>query len=90
MNSSRKKIKTWGLTGIFAASAAIPVVLISRYVLFRNSSSINNQNSESDNSQFITPKLKSSISLSGTIDKIYDSQKATVTNTLVAQEIHKT
>ncbi|BAC44498.1 hypothetical protein D8X55_04485 [Malacoplasma penetrans] len=96
-DTKSKKGKFWkilAITGIFTVSAATPIALVSKYVIFKNSSNGNSNNNNNNGggntnpqNQTITPKLKSSINLSGSIDKIYSSQNSSDTKTLIAQEI---
>ncbi|BAC44497.1 signal-peptide-less P35 lipoprotein homolog [Malacoplasma penetrans HF-2] len=119
MKSKRSKLlKILSVIGIFAVSAAVPITLVSKYVIFTKTSSSNGNvddnsgnNNGNDNSNpndnngnndggndsnnnnttpqdgSIVPRLKSSINLSGTVDKIYNSQNASETNNLIAEEI---
>ncbi|BAC44494.1 hypothetical protein D8X55_04470 [Malacoplasma penetrans] len=101
MKSQRKKLlKILSITGIFVATAAVPITLLSKYVISASLTNSKNQNNQDNNNQdgggdttpqaqTIVPKLKSSINLSGSLDKIFDAKNSSSSNTnsLIAQEI---
>ncbi|BAC44496.1 P35 family lipoprotein [Malacoplasma penetrans] len=84
-----KLLKISSVVGIFAASTAAPISLVSMYVFSNKSLSDSNGNDSNTNPEdgSIIPKLKSSINLSGPLDKIYNSQNASEANDWIAQEI---